>query len=90
MTHEATPFAGRLGRREDEALFRRQRGRRVETGARCNRSSDVASAPDFSQAIRMTAARCRLAKNRLYRGVFSIILLVFSRLNGRTGRSCVS
>jgi hypothetical protein len=26
MTREATPFAGRLGRREDEALFRRQRG----------------------------------------------------------------
>jgi hypothetical protein len=32
MTREATPFAGRLGRRDDEALFRRQRGQRIETG----------------------------------------------------------
>jgi len=32
MKREATPCAGRRGRREDEALFRRQRGRHVETG----------------------------------------------------------
>jgi hypothetical protein len=32
MTREATPFAGRLGRREDERLFRRHRERHVETG----------------------------------------------------------
>jgi hypothetical protein len=32
MTREATLFAGRIGRREDEALFRRQRGRHVEIG----------------------------------------------------------
>jgi hypothetical protein len=32
MTRETTLFAGRLGRREDEALFRRQRGRHVEIG----------------------------------------------------------
>jgi hypothetical protein len=32
MTRETTLFAGRLGRREDEALVRRQRGRQVEIG----------------------------------------------------------
>jgi hypothetical protein len=90
MTREATPFARRLGRRQDEALFRRHRGRHVETGCAMQLFVGYREQTGFLASYSHGRRALPLAKNRLHQMAISIILLVFSQLNGCTGRSCVS